>query len=193
MTPLIPRVLSRLCFLLALAVAAAFAAASGAPADARSLDDKEKAALTATVTEFDAAMRKNDYERIVDTVPPKVINSISAKAGLDPAKLRTTMVGLMKTLTEQVKIESFGMDIAKADYKELKSGAPYALIPTETVIAAGDKGRIQQKSHTLALLDEGKWYLVRVSDMQQLMIVREVYPEFTGVEFPQGSMEVLKQ
>lgn len=191
MRPFIRRILSRFLPVLALCLACVLAAA--APAVARSLDDKEKAALSATVTEFDAAMRKNDFSRIVDTVPPKVLNTIAAKASLDPAKLRTTMIDMMKSLTDQVKIESFGMDIAKAEYKELKSGAPYALIPTETVIAAGDKGRIQQKSHTLALLDDGKWYLVRVSDLQQLMMVREVYPEFTGVEFPQGSMEVLKQ
>ncbi len=162
-------------------------------AEARSLDDKERTALASTVSEFDAAMRENNFDRIIATVPPKVMNAIAGKAGIDAEKMRSMMSEMMKAMMKDVKIEQFSMDVSKADLKELASGAPYALIPTETVISAGEMGRVKQKSHTLALLDDGKWYLVRVSELQQLVIVREVYPEFTNVEFPQGSMEVLKQ
>ncbi len=178
---------------LACGLACMVMALASSGADARSLEDKEKAALAATVSQFDAAMRDNNFERIIATVPPKVMNSIAGKAGIDVLKMRSMMSEMMKTMMKDVKIEQFSMDVGKADFKELSSGTPYALIPTETVISAGEMGKVKQKSHTLALLDDNTWYLVRVSELQQLVIVREVYPEFTNVEFPQGSMEVLKQ
>ena len=177
------------------AVAAAVVAAllSSPVARARPLDTKEKVALAATVQEFDTAMRGDDYERIIQTVPPKVISSIAKKAGTTVEELNHLMVEQMKTVLKDAKIKSFAMDPESAEYKELSSGAPYALIPTTTVIALPDNKRFKEKSHTLALLDDGKWFLLRVSDASQLLIMREVYPEFSGVEFPSGSMEVLNK
>ena len=50
---------------------------------------------------------------------------------------------------------SFGMDLAKAEHKELADGEPYVLIPTEMVMDAGD-GKTAVGSHTLALMDGGR-------------------------------------
>lgn len=180
---------------LAVVLATAFAVAAWAPslAVARSLEAKETAALTETVDAFNAAMSTQNFERVVQTIPPKVIGSLAVKAKVSSDQIREIVIDLMKSALATIKIESFGMDIKSAQFKELSTGAPYALIPTTTLMDAGEKGRFQQKSHTLGLLDEGKWYLVRVSEVAQLVILREVYPEFAGVEFPQGSMEVLKK
>ena len=72
----------------------------------------------------------------------------------------------MKAALAEVKLVSFGMDIAKAEHHELPSGEPYVLIPTETVMDTGD-GKSAARSHTLALLDGGAWYLLRVSDSRK--------------------------
>jgi hypothetical protein len=53
-------------------------------------------------------------------------------------------------------------------------------------------GNISVNSHTLALMDGGAWYLLRVSEVQQIEILRKVYPEFAGVVFPTGSVEAMK-
>lgn len=187
----IPRWLAILC--LGLGVSLVAACNGGAPALARTIEDKEKVALAATVAEFDTAMRNKMYDRIAATVPPKVVNSIAKKAGADPAQVRVMLADLMKKMMAAVKIESFSMDLPGTQFKELGNGLPYALIPTNTIISMGDKGRFAEKTFTLALLDGSKWYLVRTGDVAQLVVVREVYPEFTSVEFPQSSMEVLKQ
>jgi hypothetical protein len=160
---------------------------------ARSLEDKEKTALASTVNEFNAAMQNKAYDRVAATVPPKVLASIAKKAGADPEEVRYMMVDLMKKMMGQVTLETFSMDLPAAQYKETPGGQPYALIPTNTIVSLGAKGRFSEKSFTLGLLDDGKWYLVRISDAAHLLTVRDVYPDFTSVEFPQGSMEVLKQ
>ena len=43
--------------------------------------------------------------------------------------------------------------------------------------------RVQERSHTLALLDEGKWYLLRVNNAPQLQILREVSPSSQALNF----------
>ena len=159
---------------------------------ARPLTDSERSDLADTVAAFDAAIHGADYAALTRTVPPKVLAYLASKAGIDVEKLREIMIGQTTTALAEVKIEAFSMDLAKADYRELPTGQPYVLIPTETIMDAGDKGRLKAKVQTLALIDEGKWYLLRVNEQQQVEIMREVYPQFVGVEFDSGSVEALK-
>jgi hypothetical protein len=155
---------------------------------ARPLTDEEKAALAVTVESFNAAMREGNHARVAQTVPPKVLAAIARRANMTPEAVVAAMVKAMQPL--QSSIESFGMDLGTAIYRELASGTPYLLIPTQTTMAVAGK-RVRVGAHTLALLDEGKWYLLRVNNVPQVEILRKVYPEFTGVEFPSGSTEML--
>jgi transposase len=158
---------------------------------ARPLTDQEKASLAVTVASFDTAMRDGDYARVTKTVPTKVIAAIGRRAGVSPDQILAEMIKAMQETLQSsaVKIE-FSMDLGTAIHKELASGTPYVLIPTQTTVAVGGQ-RVRERGHTLALLDEGQWFLLRVNDALQLQILREVYPEFTGIEFPSGSMEAL--
>jgi hypothetical protein len=62
----------------------------------------------------------------------------------------------------------------------------YLLIPTETLIEWPDGRRIRNRNSTLSLKEDGRWYLVRIEQPQQILMLRETYPEFEGVEFPTG-------
>lgn len=171
---------------------ATFALLFATGAFARPLTEAESRSLEVTIEAFDAAMRASDYDAIVKTIPPRVLAHIAKSAGIEIEALRTAIIKEMKSVFAAVKLESFGMDLSKAEHRELPGGEPFVLIPTETVMDAGEAGRMAAKSHTLALLDGGAWYLVRVSEAQQVMIMRQVYPEFVGVEFPSGSTEALQ-
>lgn len=160
-------------------------------ASARDLSSAELSSLKETVTRFDAAMHGNNYEVVVDTIPPRVLGHIAEQSGLERDKLRTFVIATMKQTLAAVKLVSFGMDTGKLDQKQLVDGTPFALIPTHTVMDAGN-GKISVNSHTLALIDDGTWYLLRVSEAQQIEILRKVYPEFAGVAFPTGSVEAMK-
>jgi hypothetical protein len=159
---------------------------------ARPLMDIERSGLAGTVAKFDAAMRGADYAAVAETIPPKVLGFIANKGGMDVEKLREIVIEQMTKALAEVKIEAFSMDLANAEYRELQTGEPYALIPTETVMNTGETGRFKAKSQTLAFIDDGKWYLLRVNEEQQVAIMRQVYPQFVGVEFDGGSVEALK-
>jgi hypothetical protein len=160
---------------------------------ARPLSDQEKAALVATVQSYDAAVREGNHARWTQAVPPKVIAAMARRAGASPEQVVAEVIKETQAVLQSgdVKIELYGFDLGSAEYKELASGAPYVLIPTQAIFAARDGWRVRERSLTLALLDEGRWYLLRMKDARQLEILREAYPEFAGVEFPSGSMEVL--
>jgi len=158
-------------------------------AHARQLTGDEKQALEQSVASFDAAMKSEDYTVIANTIPPRVLDFIAKQAGMEVDALREVVVQQMKAALATVKLESFSMDFAALEEKELANGDPYVLIPTETVISSEATGKMVAKSDTLALLDQGKWYLLRVSEAQQVAILRQVYPEFAAVQFSAGTME----
>ena len=159
----------------------------------RPLTDQEKAALAATVESYEAAVREGNYARMTQTMPPKVIAAIARRAGASPDQVVAELIREVQEVLQRgdVKIESFRFDLGRGEHKELSSGAPYVVIPTETILAVRGGRRVREKSLTLALLDEGQWYLLRMNDARQLQILREAYPEFAGVEFPLGSTEIL--
>jgi hypothetical protein len=161
-------------------------------ASARSLNDREKAALAATVKSFEVAMREYNFARVVQTLPPRFLAALARRFGVSPDDIVAAMTKSMKQTLESgvAKIESFGFDLGPALYKEAPNGTPYVLIPTQTVVSVSGR-RVREKGHTVALLDEGQWYLLRIEGALQLQILREVYPEFGSVEIPSGSTEIL--
>ena len=155
---------------------------------ARPLTEAESRSLAETAAAFDAAMHKADYETVFKTIPPRIMAHIAKSVGVDVDALRVVVIAQMKAALADVNLVSFGMDVSTAEHRELPSGEPYVLIPTETVMDTGN-GKSVARSHTLALLDDGVWYLLRVSEAQQVTILRQVYPEFAEVEFPASSLE----
>ena len=170
---------------LALAVGATLVA----PALARQFTDAEKQDLADAVQKFDVAMKANDFATVVDTsIPPKLLAAMATGANVPVDQLKTLVVQQMTQAMQTVKIESYGMEVAKADYEEAKDGTPYALVPSEVVMEIAGK-KTKATAPTLAIIDDGKWYLLNVGQPTQVGTLKSVYPSFADVTFPQGTME----
>jgi len=172
---------------------ALFAVLAPRGAHSRSLAAEETAALAATVARFDTAMRESRFADVVDVIPPRVLQAIASKGGGTVDDLRKAMLEQIDRAMRSVKIVSFAMDLQGGRHAELADGSPYVLIPTRTWMDAGSKGRLKASSETLALLDEGKWYLLRVENQGHVALLRETYPGFGNVEFAKGTMEIEKK
>lgn len=157
---------------------------------ARGLNDAEKASLSTTVNDFNGAIKSANIDRISQTVPPRIFDLLAKKANIDAAVIRETMLQLLKSTMKETPFEDFSMDLQQAAFKETPQGEPYALIPTQVSLAVEGK-RFKVSTHTLALLDGETWYLVRVSEEQQVMLLREAYPNFVAEKFPESRMEEL--
>jgi len=157
------------------------------PAFGRDLTDAEKAGLADTVASFDAAMRANDMETVLGTLPPKMLTAMAEQFGISVDELKIAAAEQSKLAMESVTLVSFSMDVANAKHDELADGTNYALIATEAVMDAGS-GKIRAVSETLAILDGGQWYLLRV-DAGQLPLLHQVYPGLVDVQISPGTME----
>jgi hypothetical protein len=161
------------------------------PAAAREVTEAERAALAQTIAGFDAAMRASDMERIMGTIPPKMLNAMAAQFEVTVEELTIAAAQQMQQAMANVLLVSFGMDLEAATFAELADGMPYVLIPTETVMEIPGTGKIRAVSDTLGIIEEGAWYLLRV-DASQLPLLHQVYPGFADVELSPGTMEAVE-
>jgi hypothetical protein len=162
-------------------------------ATAKDFPATEVAELQTVVNGFDAAMRANDMKLVLKTMPPKVWNYLKEQSKLDDENLTAVVSDALAAAMKDVKLLDFKMDVAAATTHELSDGTSYMLLPTVTKMEIKDYGKVAAISQTLALREDGKWYLVRVSDPQQKQIVTTVYPAFKGVELPSDKLEDIKE
>lgn len=161
------------------------------PALSRDLSPAEQDSLRTRIERFSTALNAQDFELVGTTVPPKIFEFIARDAGVTVEQLRGALTTQMQMALAAVKITEFTMDTQAITLAQTPDGTPYALVPTKTVMETGGQ-TIEAKSHTLALMDGADWYLLRVSDQQQVTILRKVYPSFAEVEFPDDSMQPVK-
>jgi hypothetical protein len=160
---------------------------------AKEFQSQELAALKDRIASFSAAFETLDIKVITGVIPPKVKAYIRDQAKLTDAQLEEGMATVLKQTMEKVKIISFKIEPDKATSHDISNDRTYLLLPTETVMSITEGEKIVVKSQTLAMLEGDTWYLVRINDAQQRMILGEVYPEFKGVEFPDEQMETIKE
>lgn len=166
---------------------AAFLAAG--PALAREITDDQRAALEARVAEFSATMTDGDMADLLGYTPPPVRATLAEMSGMDEAQLVEAMRAAMDAAMQGATIEGFSMDVDAATVEETPDGSrAFVLIPTTTDVAVEGQGTMRAASQTLALEDGGEWWLVRIDDPQQTMILAQAYPEFAGVTFPAGTV-----
>ncbi len=171
----------------AMVVIAALALSS--PAMAQELTPEASARIEQRLADFNAVMTRMDMGATFDFVPPKLKVKIAETFGVKPDDLKTAMADVMAEALKTVKFESFNMDFASATIATTSDGSrTYALIPTETIMAVEGAGKFRATSQTLAMDEDGEWYLVRVDDPNQSNLIKQVYPEFADVDFPLGEM-----
>lgn len=165
------------------------AAHAGDPAE---IGHADRATVRALADRLERDVRSGDASGALDVLPPKVLAATTHRFGVTEAQLRAAVAAQMAELMTDLTFESVDMDIDGATAGRTPGrGLRYLLIPTATVIALKDLGRMRSRTHTLALEDDGRWWLVRVEGAEQLAVLREAYPEFADLDVPAGSTEGL--
>lgn len=159
---------------------------------APSIEATDRAAIAARVADFDAMMREGRIADSVDFIPPRLLRMIARRFDVPDRDVKAMIGAQMADAVEGVRFLSFGMDMqaARAATTPDRERA-YMLIPTHSLIAVPDVGALRSQTSTLALQDEGRWYLVRIDSAQQVALLRAAYPAFTSVDFPTGSLSLV--
>lgn len=178
-----------------LSLLAAFNLASPAQSQAKSevFNSEQVADLSETVVAFQKSFAANDVKGILVVMPPKIWAFIRDANKVTDEQLMQGITKALEDTMKTVKILGYRMDVAAATSHQLSDGGYYMLVPTVTEMSITDGEKIVVSSSTLALFEEGKWYLVRINDPQQRAILAQVYPIFAGVTFPEETTETVKQ
>ena len=155
------------------------------PALAETQADRD--AIAANMDGLIAAISAGEIAKTFDTIPPKLLEAMAAQYGMTADQMREAASAASAAMMDSVKIESFEYDLDGATFGKTDA-REYALVPTVMVMeTAGQK--LKASNDTLAMQDDGQWYLLRVEDPAQVEILQSVYPDLADVEIKPGTME----
>jgi len=164
----------------------------GLQAHAQQIAPADRAVIESRIAAFDAAMKAGRIEQSIDFIPLRLLRVMAQKVGLPEAQLKAMVAAQAAAAVDGMIFLSFGMDLPAAKVATTPDKSrTYMLIPTQSVIAIPNAGKMQSKTSTLALKDEGQWFLIRIDNAQQVTLLRSAYPEFSGVDFPSGSTAIV--
>ena len=146
----------------------------------------------------DATINKN-VDGLLDGIPPRVIKILTEitkpvdGVPADAEKVKENIKRDITTFTDTVKVISWDVDLKNKKSGELTDKEPFFIIPTETVVelkvkkqgplvsGANDFELKKQKitSDVIAVLDEGKWYILSADNPMQLLVYQRAFP---GIE-----------
>ena len=163
-------------------------ASPAARAESSNSEIANKEALLQLIAEFRAAVDAKDYDRVVEiSMPPKFLGYFAEMAGTEPGEMRTAVVSQMGAIMGQVQSFDYAYDEDNIRFETLPDGTVFARMPLDvTMVMAGKT--IKAKDHNIGLKENGKWYLVRVSEPELARMFKEAYPEFKDTEFAQQQM-----
>lgn len=156
------------------------------------LSSKDEADLKARLNSYEEAVKAWDIETILGTLPPKIVSMQADEAGVTKEVFSAAMTDRAKQLREIVTIISHSLLWNETKVRQTSEGRMFVLIPTHTVMSMKEKKGLAT-NHLLSFADDGAWHLVRISDSQQAEMLVRAYPEFNGIAFPPGKMEIIEE
>lgn len=145
--------------------------------------------LPARVAALEKLVSEGQWGATVDVLPPRMLTAFAARFNIPESAVGPAVDATMSEAMEGNRFVEFGMDLAAAGTLTTPGGErQYVLIPTHTVMRVGEVETVRTDNQTLALQENGQWYLVRIDNEAQVALLKSVYPEFGDVDFPTGTL-----
>ena len=162
---------------------------------ARPMTEQETASLNKGLEQFKSDLEAANGEGIVAIIPPKVISLISKKAKLDEAILRDKIKAQMDEVMKQATLHEMSFDTSANEIKDEKLASgdeiSYSIIPLSFTMTMQDT-KMKMDQPMFALLENEKWYFVRVEQPAQLNMLIEVYPFVKKIELPESRSQIIQ-
>lgn len=159
------------------------------PAFADPVSPDVASAVQARIDTFNGMVASGDLVGTVEFTPPTLLSHMATSFGTTPKAMRAQMRDALQATQGTVTFDSFSMDLSAAEQQTTPDGARvYVMIPTESVLSVTGGGKVRSVSQTLALQEEGQWYLISIADANQAAMIQAAYPEFANVALPAGTV-----
>lgn len=129
--------------------------------------------IRAAAEKMSDAMTNKDYAMLAEYTLPLIVDMMGGKE---------KMVEILEQSEMEMKNQgiSFGSVTtgSPVDIKEI-NGKIYALVP-QTVTIKVPEGTLIQESHLIAISDQGRWYFIDTSPLDNDETVAQVLPDLAG-------------
>ncbi|MGB7270535.1 MAG: hypothetical protein WBC90_13550 [Albidovulum sp.] len=168
-------------------VSTILAALLALPLHARPLTEANEASLIKAVDGYLRASAAANAQKVVATIPPRVINVFAGTSGVEAKKLEETLVAQTAELLKATKIRQFKSDQGPFDVQDVTladgSVVTWVLVGTEFTAITKDK-TTRNTQPLLAILEDKKWYFTRIDGPQQQQLVAFAYPFVADLTLP---------
>lgn len=171
-------------------LAAAPALAQDAPK--ATLSAADRAGLNARIDQLNGMVEAGQFSAMIEFLPPRVLQTIADTYGVTAEEALEASREAVDELMAQVTIVAFDIDLAGAETFITPDGSRQYVVLDLHMLMAMEGIQVKARSPNLAFKDDGIWYIMDVNDPAQATILREAYPEFEGVTFEPGTMEVIE-
>lgn len=156
------------------------------PVTSELLDD-----LDAAAARLQSAIEVRDVETIVDLLPPGIILLMAVVGESTPKQARERLIASTAGAEWLDRLEAFEMDLDDGVINGTAEGRTYIIVPTRSTFSSPDLGRIRVHGSTMWMVEDGRWYAVRLGEETPLRLLTIVYPDLAGIEVPPASLQRL--
>jgi len=156
------------------------------------LSAADRAGLHARIDQMSAMVEAGQYSAMVEFLPPRLIQTIADTFGVTADEAREASLLAVDEIMSEVTILVFDIDRAGAETFVTPDGSRQYVILDLNMLMETQGIRVKAVSPNLAFKDDGVWYMMDVNDPAQAEFLRKAYPEFEGVTFDPGTMDVIE-
>lgn len=158
-----------------------FMLTSALSALARTATPAELDQLATTIKDYESALKGNDVDKILTTLPPQLFQQLAKQAHIDESQIHQLVKDQLKQMTSTVTLDEIKIDFAHKRSGELDDGSPYYIIPLELAVTNQDNNKMKLESAFIALLYQNQWYLVRGDNAGFLDVMKTAFPGFEKI------------
>lgn len=161
------------------------------PADARPLTGDEAETLSKSVDAYLSAIGKRNAQKIVEAIPPRILNAFAGATGLEASDLTETLVEQTAAVMEGTNFTDLaaGKSALSAEEGALADGSSitWVLLPTRFTATAEGKSTINEQP-LLAVSEGGTWYFLRIDGPERQALAAAAYPFLKDVAMPAATV-----
>jgi len=161
--------------------------------DSQSSLVSSKAELIIRLNDFQSIFENEDISEVLDFTPPKAFEAlIKAKRSTDQT-MRADVNQGWATALETITVEKVSFDTDNIQIQTSPIGRSFALVPLNMTfgVKADQNTVVKASSTTIALVDSGIWYIVRLEEPSIVEIFKKSYPDLAKISFPPATMDAI--
>lgn len=157
------------------------------PVAARPLSEAEAEGLQKAIDSYRRVTQNKSAEKIVATIPPRVLNVVAGTAGIEADKVTETLITQTAELLKTSTISEFAAAPGPYEASDAKladgTDIVWVVVPIQFV-AEGKDSKTRNNQSLLGIQESGRWYFSRIDGPAQQQLVGFAYPFVAEASLP---------